>query len=189
MNILLIKKVRKHDKAAFQKLMEQQGPALYKTAKAILKNDEDVADAMQETALTCWEKINTLKKDEYFKTWLTRILINHCNTIYRQRKRLVSDESLPEAWSQDESYANVEWEDFLNCLEEKYRIVVILYYVQGFKAREIAEILGMNQSTVRGRLTKAREKLGQQYNMSVKPTKNMPDVNKKAVHCGLERGI
>lgn len=62
MNILLIKKAKKHDKAAFQKLMEQQGPALYKTAKAILKNDEDVADAMQETALTCWEKIDTLKK-------------------------------------------------------------------------------------------------------------------------------
>lgn len=189
MKILLIKKARKHDKAAFQKLMEEQGPALYKTAKAILKNDEDVADAMQETALTCWEKINTLKKDEYFKTWLTRILINHCNTIYRQRKRLVSEESLPEAWAHDESYANVEWEDFLNCLDEKYRIVVILYYVQGFKAREIAEILGINQSTVRGRLSKAREKLGQQYSMSAKQSQNMPDVNKKTVHCGLERGI
>ena len=49
MNILLIKRAKKHDKAAFQKLMEQQGPALYKAAKAILKNDEDVADAMQET--------------------------------------------------------------------------------------------------------------------------------------------
>ncbi|MCA5962792.1 hypothetical protein LC724_23800 [Blautia sp. RD014234] len=74
MNILLIKRAKKHDKAAFQKLMEQQGPALYKAAKAILKNDEDVADAMQDTALTCWEKIDTLKKDEYFATWLTRIL-------------------------------------------------------------------------------------------------------------------
>lgn len=189
MNILLIKRAKKHDKAAFQKLMEQQGPALYKAAKAILKNDEDVADAMQDTALTCWEKIDTLKKDEYFATWLTRILINHCNTIYRQRKRLVSEESLPEAWAQDESYANVEWRDFLNSLDEKYRIVVILYYVQGFKTREIAEILQINQSTVRGRLAKAREKLEQQYNMSGEPPRSMPDVQKKAVHCGLERGI
>lgn len=189
MNLLLIKRAKKHDKAAFQKLMEQQGPALYKTAKAILKNDEDVADAMQETALTCWEKINTLKKDEYFKTWLTRILINHCNTIYRQRKRLVSDESLPEACFRDESYANVEWGEFLNGLEEKYRIVVILYYVQGFKTREIAEIIGINQSTVRGRLSKAREKMEQQYNIGIEPSKKAPDVRKKAVHCGLERGI
>ena len=66
---------------------------------------------------------------------------------------------MPEAWAQDESYANVEWRDFLNSLDEKYRIVVILYYVQGFKTREIAEILQINQSTVRGRLAKAREKL------------------------------
>ena len=50
---LLIRRARKRDKAAFQQLMEQEGAAIYKVAKAILKNDEDVADAMQETALTC----------------------------------------------------------------------------------------------------------------------------------------
>ena len=73
---LLIKKARGHDKAAFQQLMEEQMQSLYKVAKAILKNEEDVADAMQDTVLTCWEKIDTLKKDKYFKTWLIRILIN-----------------------------------------------------------------------------------------------------------------
>ena len=78
---LLIKKAKQQDKAAFLQLMEQQEKDLYRIAKAILKNDEDVADAMQETAQTCWEKIGTLKKEEYFKTWLTRILINHCNAI------------------------------------------------------------------------------------------------------------
>ena len=78
---LLIKKARGHDKAAFQQLMEEQMQSLYKVAKAILKNEEDVADAMQDTVLTCWEKIDTLKKDKYFKTWLIRILINHCNAI------------------------------------------------------------------------------------------------------------
>ena len=53
---LLIRKARNHDRAAFQQLMEQEGNSMYKIAKAILKNDEDVADAMQETALACWEK-------------------------------------------------------------------------------------------------------------------------------------
>lgn len=85
---LLIKKARKHDKAAFQQLMEQEGKAMYKVAKTILKNDDDVADAMQETALACWEKLDTLKKDRYFRTWLTRILINNCNAICRQRARM-----------------------------------------------------------------------------------------------------
>lgn len=160
---ILVKKAKKHDKEAFQRLMEQHGPSLYKTAKAILKNDDDVADAMQETALTCWEKIDTLKSEKYFKTWLMRILINHCNAIYRLRLKTVSEEIAPEVWSQDENYSNVEWEDFLNGLDEKYRIVIVLYYVEGFKTKEIAEILQISESTVRGRMVTAREKLEAQY--------------------------
>lgn len=160
---LLIKKAKQQDKRAFLQLMEQQEKDLYRIAKAILKNDEDVADAMQETALTCWEKIGTLKKEEYFKTWLTRILINHCNAIYRKRKNLVWEEQTAELLYEETNYANVEWRDFLNGLEKKYRLVIILYYVQGFKTREIAGILDLNENTVRGRLATAREKLEKLY--------------------------
>lgn len=152
---LLVRKAKMHDKAAFQQLMEQESKSMYKVAKAILKVDEDVADAMQETALVCWEKIDTLKKDKYFKTWLIRILINNCNTIYRQRKRMLSQEDVPEVEFSEAGYANAEWEIFLNCLEEKYRTIIMLYYVQGFKCREIAHILQMNENTVRGRLAAA----------------------------------
>lgn len=154
---------KRHDKAAFQQLMEQLGPNLYKVAKAILKNDDDVADAMQETALTCWEKIDTLKKNELFKTWLTRILINHCNEIYKKRKNLVSDEFIVESGIYDNNFESIEWQEFLSYLDEKYRVILILYYVKGFKTREIADILQLNENTVRSRLTAAREKLEQQY--------------------------
>ncbi|MEY8391344.1 sigma-70 family RNA polymerase sigma factor [Lachnospiraceae bacterium 45-W7] len=143
--------------------MEQEGKAMYKVAKAILKNDEDVADAMQETALTCWEKIGTLKKEKYFKTWLIRILINHCNAIYRQRVRTVSGELVCEACVPENGYANLEWQEFLSRLDEKYRTVIVLYNVQGFKTREIAEILQVNENTIRGRLAAARKKLEVQY--------------------------
>lgn len=160
---LLVRKARMHDKSAFQQLMEQQAKAMYKVAKAILKNDEDVADAMQETILICWEKIDTLKKDRYFQTWLIRILINNCNAIYRQRMWSIGEENIPEAGAYEAGYADVEWETFLNCLDEKYRMLIVLYYVQGFKTREIAEILQENESTVRGRLSVARKKLELQY--------------------------
>lgn len=160
---LLIRKARKRDKEAFCQLMELQGQSLYKIAKAILRNDEDAADAMQETVLVCWEKIDTLKKDKYFQTWLTRILINNCNAICRQRARSAPEENVPEAWTQEDGYANAEWEEFLNCLDEKFRTVVMLYYVQGFKTKEIAEILQINENTVRGRLASARKKLETQY--------------------------
>ena len=160
---LLISKAKKHDKAAFQQLIEQHEKAMYQMAKSILKNDDDAADAMQETIMTCWEKIDTLKKDRYFKTWLIRILINNCNAIFRQRMRSTEEEGIPEAWDQEEGYSNAEWESFLNCLDEKYRIIIMLYYVQGFKTREIADILQINENTVRGRLVTARNKLEEQY--------------------------
>ena len=115
---ILVRQAKKHDKDAFSQLMKLHTPSMYKIAKAILKNDEDTADAIQETALTCWEKIGTLKKDKYFKTWLIRILINHCNQIYRQRSRMISEVVLPEAGSAEDSYAAVEWTEFLQCLDE-----------------------------------------------------------------------
>lgn len=162
MNIL-IHKAKKRDKNAFTELMEANLKSMYRVAKGILKNDDDVADAMQETALVCWEKIHTLKKDRYFQTWLIRILINQCNSIYRQRKRYVSDDTLPEAADSDDGYANAEWLEFLKYLEDKYRTIIILYYVEGFKVREIAEILELNESTVKGRMVTARQKIEKMY--------------------------
>ena len=160
---MLVRRARKRDKEAFSQLIKQHTPSMYKVAKAILKNDEDVADAVQETALTCWEKLDTLKKDRYFKTWMIRILINHCNQIYRQRSRMISEVLLPEEGAAEESYAAVEWREFLMCLDEKYRVVTILYYVEGFKIREIAEILQINAKTVSGRLATARDRMEKQY--------------------------
>jgi len=162
MNIL-VRKAKKHDKEAFTELMEQNGKSMYKVAKAILKNDDDVADAMQETALTCWEKIDTLKKDEFFKTWLIRILINKCNAIYKQKKYLFPDEKLPETAVWEDDYANIEWKQLLKNLEEKYRTVIILYYVEGFKVKEIAGILEVSESTVKGRMVTARQNMEKLY--------------------------
>lgn len=159
----LIKKARQHDSAAFSQLMQQHGQSMYKVARAILKNDEDVADAMQETALSCWEKIGTLKKEQYFKTWLIRILINHCNTIYKKRSRYVLDQFLPETAAPEAAYANVEWMELLQCLKEKYRIVIVLYYVEGFRIREIADLLKISESAVKERLSTARRKMERYY--------------------------
>jgi len=70
---------------------------MYRTAIAILANEEDAGDAMQDTILSCWEKIGTLKKAQYFKTWLTRILINHCYDILRQKTGYVDLDQCEEA--------------------------------------------------------------------------------------------
>lgn len=163
MDNALIKKAKAHDHAAFSQLMKQQAQSMYKTAKAILKNDEDAADAMQETALSCWENIGSLQNEQYFKTWLMRILINHCNTIHRKKSRYILDNILPETAAEEDAYANVEWMELLQRLGEKYRIVVVLYYAEGFKVKDIAGILKISESAVKERLSTARKTMEKYY--------------------------
>ena len=83
----LVKKARQGDPDAFTELMQSQMQNMYKTARAILYNDEDAADAISETILTCWEKLHQLKNPAFFRTWMTRILINKCKDIIKKQSR------------------------------------------------------------------------------------------------------
>lgn len=160
MNMLLIKRAREHDADAFIRLIEENKTALYKVAKSYLKNEEDVADAMQDTILSAFEHIDELKTVSYFKTWLTRILINHCTNIVRRQRRMVSMEEAEEpVGSLVES--DYEFYELLRELPEKDRIIFLLYYGEGFNTREISEILDWNENTVKSRLLRGRKKLEQ----------------------------
>ena len=163
MNTELVLRAKKHDKDAFVELIDQQRMSMYKIGRAILKNDEDIADAIQDTILNCWEKIHTLRRPEYFKTWLIKILINNCNAIYNKKSKVVLDNDIMDMREVGCDYINIEWQDMMNCLNEKQRIVVELYYVEQFKVREIAEILHIGQSAMKGRLQSARKTLEAYY--------------------------
>lgn len=159
----LVKRAMRSDTDAFLELMERNSLAMYKVARGILKNDEDAADAIQETILTCFEKLHTLKKPEYFKTWMIRILINECNQILEHYRKMHVQENIVEVPGRDSSLAEFEFKEMLSLVEEKYRIVLVLFYVQGFKIQEIAEILDLNENTVKTRLARAREQVKRMY--------------------------
>ena len=161
--IQLVKRSISGDADAFLELMEKNSLAMYKVARGILNNDEDAADAMQDTILTCFEKIHTLKNPEYFKTWMIRILINECNKIHRHYKNFSRAEELPEVPGQDMSIEEFEFKEMLGMLDESYRIILVLYYVEGFRIADIASILNMNENTVKTRLVRARVQLKQEY--------------------------
>ena len=159
----LVKQSIAGDADAFLELMEKNSLAMYKVARGILGNDEDVAHAIQDTILACFEKIHTLKKPEYFKTWMIRILINECNKILRHYRSIHVQDNMPDVPGQDMSLAEFEFKEMLNLVDEKYRIVLILYYVEGFKISDIAAILELNENTVKSRLTRARQQLQAEY--------------------------
>ncbi|MCM1179913.1 MAG: sigma-70 family RNA polymerase sigma factor [Clostridium sp.] len=165
----LIKKAQKQDADAFTELIESHMQLMYKTARAVLYCDEDIADAIQETILTCWEKISQLRKVSGFRTWLTRILVNKCNDILRKKQMVSFYEDVPEVeTAQNFEFENVEWNETLESLDEKYRLVIILYYVEGFKTKEISRILELPEATVRTRLARARAKVADLYQISLR---------------------
>lgn len=162
----LVKRAMNHDNEAFVELIQRQTQAMYKVARGILRNEEDVADALQETILKCYEKIDTLKEPGYFKTWMTRILINNCNDILRTSRLECSyDEYVPLVVSEDNT-SYYEFVQLIDSMDEKYRMIILLYYVEGFKIKEISEILNIKEATIKTRLNRGREKLKLIYERS-----------------------
>ena len=73
-----LSKAKNGDEEAFSILMEEYKLPMYKTAKAILNNEDDVCDAIQEALISIYRGLNSLKHEEYLKTWIIRITINKC---------------------------------------------------------------------------------------------------------------
>lgn len=160
MDVLLVKRAQRRDMEAFVDLMEKAKMGLYKVAKSYLTSEEDVADVMQETVLSAYEHIQELRNASYFKTWITRILINHCKDLLKQQKRYTVSEQLPER-ADDVPRDDREFYRLIGELKEDYRIIFLLYYGEGFHTREIAQILEINENTVKSKLRRGRDRLKQ----------------------------
>lgn len=155
----LVKRARRGDAEAFIALIEECKMTLRRVALGYLKNEEDVADAIQDTILDAYEHIGSLKKEEYFKTWLVRILINRCTKRYRMNQHKAYLEDYSEEAQCDTGRAEVEFREMLSTLPDDSRIIFQLYYGEQFTIREIGEILGMNENTIKSRLHRGKEQL------------------------------
>lgn len=155
----LVRKAKKGDAEAFITLMEQNRQSMVRIAFAYLGNEEDVADAMQETILAAYEKLDTLKRAEYFRTWLIRILINHCIAIRRDRSRTIPMEEAGDASFSYDFSTDLEFNDLLKTLPEESRLIFQMYYGEQFSIGEIAKMLHMKENTVKSKIHRGREQL------------------------------
>lgn len=153
-----VKSAQNGNGRAFVGLMEYSRQSMYKVARSYFPDEADIADAIQDTIETAYRTIRCLEKPQYFHSWLIRILINKCIDMKRKSAREMPQEILPEQRKNDSSYANCEFEELMCCLDEKYRTVLLLYYSEGFRISEIAQLLDMQESTVKSRLSRGREK-------------------------------
>lgn len=145
-------------KDEFAQLVLDSTDSLYRVSKGILRNDEDCEDAVWEAVSIGFAKLHTLRQDEFAKTWLIRILIHECYAVLRKQKKLVAFAEGYEARSGSEREYSDLYEALME-LDEKYRIPVVLFYLEGYSVREIAEILQSTEGTVKSWLSRGRKSL------------------------------
>ena len=154
-----IKKAKKGDKQAFETIIMGNIDYLYRIAYTTLRNENNIEDAIQNTILKSFQKIHTLRKEEFFKSWITKILINECKNIMRKEKKTIY---LEDVEREEDSYIQekemkMDIKQVLKNLSDDYREVVNYYYIQEKKISEIAKILKVPEGTVKSRLSRARK--------------------------------
>lgn len=161
MEAQLIREITAGDKGSFRKLYEMYADAALRTAIGATGDRELAKDAVQEAFIRVYRSLHSFDTDRPFKPWFYRILINECSRLLRKRPRVISLNRLCD----EEGYqvADREREDYMDLynavlsLKDIYRIPVVLKYLHGFTEREVADIMELNQNTVKTRLLKARE--------------------------------
>lgn len=141
-----------------QRVLEAE-TSLYRVARSISVNESDCEDAVQEAILTTYEKLGGLREEKYFKTWLTRILINKCFRLAGKRKNVISMEDyIPDTTAADKGELS-EVREAVMSLPVKIRTVIVLYYIEGYSVEETGYLMRIPAGTVKSRLHKGRELL------------------------------
>ena len=159
----LVELAKMGDKPAFDEVIRMCAPDLFRIAMSILKNKDDADDAVCETVVCAFEHLNTLKNCSYFKTWITRILINQANAAYKKRKRIIYLNEISEPQYEDNyELGNDDLSEAVGRLSLEHRTVITLFYFQDMRIKEIASVLRIPEGTVKWRLSSAKQILKQE---------------------------
>ena len=144
------------DRAFFIAEIETCSDMMYRVAWSILRNEADVQDALQDAVLKAWEKRDKLREEKYFRTWMTRILINVCYDTQRIHRKIVPLDKIP---VQSFSVPDPDLAMALEALPEKLRLPLVLCYSEGMTYEEAADVLRIPMTTLRGRLRRGKKEL------------------------------
>ena len=140
--------------AEFARQVVAMQDMLYRVSTTLLPQLCDREDAVQSAIEKALRKREHLRDPDALAPWLSRILINECYALLRRRKHETLMDELPQR--QVEADARPDIYQLFTALEEKYRLPMVLYYVEGYCVKEIGSILRLPQGTVKSRLHRGR---------------------------------
>ena len=130
---------------------------LYRVSTTILPQLCDREDAVQEAIAKAWQKQSRLRDESALRSWVVRILINECYNVLRRSKREIPSDALPQRETAHDAQPDLY--QLFTSLHEKYRLPMVLYYVEGYSVEETARMLRMPQGTLKSRLHRGRSLL------------------------------
>ncbi|WP_400077749.1 RNA polymerase sigma factor [Winogradskyella sp. R77965] len=171
----LIKLCRKGNQVAQMQIYDKYCQAMFTVASRYLNNDEDAKDAMQEGFLKVFMNIEKYQPEGTFGAWLKRIVINQCLDVLKKRQlkfeaiefselKIIDDDD----WNFNSTITKQEILFAIEQLNEKHKIVIKLYLIEGYDHQEISEILEIPVKTSRTQLRRGKlrlqELLKEKYN-------------------------
>lgn len=171
----LIARIRTGETACFEVLMRRHNERIYRTVRAVLGDDADVEDVMQQAYVSAYQHLDAFEGRARFSTWMTRIAINEAYARLRRRYR-----NQPAPWEDDDAMADepeaagptpeqaaahremqVLLERAVDTLSLPNRTVFVLRAVEGLTTSETAECLKISEDAVKTRLHRANDALRQ----------------------------
>ena len=145
-----------------ESLLQTYGNSLFRLSLVMLRNESDAEDAIQDTMIRYLQKSPNFQDADHEKAWLFKVCTNICHDMLRYRKRHLQVD-IDTQYHLTEKETDASLLDALMELPERFKLVLILYYVEGYRIHEIAEIIERSPSAVKMRLQKGRNLLENTY--------------------------
>lgn len=157
--IVLVKMAIRGNRKAFEELIDIYSDRLYREAYIRCKHEDDAREIIQETIYKAYRNISSLKEPKYFKTWISRILINVSND-YISKIGMIDlehDENayIKEIIVDDKIEVKIDLYNAIDELEDKYKDAIILRYIHDMKIEEVSKVLDRPINTIKTHLRKA----------------------------------
>lgn len=163
----LIQDCLRGKKKGQKKLYEKYVAPMMGVCLRYLKNTTDAEDALQDGFVTVFMKINQYKKQGSLGGWIYRIMVNTALAHLKKKNKVVFQEKFNNIDNENQIVSenktdHIEFSqeilmEFVRALPDKYRVVFNMYVIDGFKHKEIAESLGINENTSKSNLLRARK--------------------------------
>lgn len=164
----IIAKAVANDRQAQQKIYSQFAPKMLSVCRRYVKDIHHAEDLMITAFMKVFANLKTFEGKGSFEGWIRRIMVNECISFIRVQKRIgfLEDEFYVEdTFNNIESGLSVEdIQALIDDLPEGYKMIFNLYAIEGYKHREIADMLGINEGTSKSQLSHARRILQEQIN-------------------------